>query len=320
MSVEPAKQFGPDALTDNQAADVAGEPQPADASQSDDAAAQKIVEFTPESAMRRPAKLVNEIYQNVMAGRALAWRMFRRNIKGMYRQTLLGLFWAFLPPLAHTALWVFLSSQGVTNFAKDIGSLYPIYVLSGMVLWQSFVEGLQAPLNVVQANRHMLSKLRFPRESVLMVGVYETFFNLTIRTLVLIPLLLWFGAAFGPSLLLAVLGGVLLILLGVGIGCFLMPVGMLYQDVGKFLVVAMPVWMLTTQIVWPAPKGWADSPFNWANPASPLLLFTRDLLVLGSSDHWFTAGIYAAAAVPLCLLGLLIFRVSVPILVERVSS
>ena len=63
---------------------------------------------TPDSALRDPAKLFADIAKDLWAGRELAWRMFLRNIRGLYRQTFLGLFWAFLPPIANTLVWVVL--------------------------------------------------------------------------------------------------------------------------------------------------------------------------------------------------------------------
>jgi len=232
--------------------------------------------FTPHSALRAPRQLLVELLRDIYQGHPLAWRMFLRDLRGLYRQTLLGLFWAFLPPLANTALWVFLARQGVTDFGEEIGARYPIYVLTGMIFWQSFMEGLMASINGVQRNRHILSKLRFPRESVLMVAMYDTFFNLLIRLAVLLPLLLLYQVSWGPQMLLVPLSATLLVLLGTAVGCLLMPLAMLYQDISRFLLVITPVWMIVTQIVYPPPENLESSPLNWANPASPLLLFSRD--------------------------------------------
>lgn len=288
--------------------------------------------YTAESSVRQPVALVKEIVSNVSAGRELAWRMFVRNIHGLYRQTLLGLFWAFLPPLANTAIWVFLSNRGVVKFDEGIDVAYTAYVLTGMVLWQSFVEAINMPLRIVKSNSSMLSKLRFPRESILMVGLYETIFNLIIRSAVLIPIVLYFVLA--PSLgiegkmaiwswgtLLTPIGALLLLLLGTALGLILLPLGMLYHDVGRALIVVVPLWMLTTQIIYPPPGSaseWAASPLNWLNPASPLLLATRDLFVLGDTVHWTSCGIYALVTIPLFLIGVIVYRVSIPILVERI--
>ena len=289
--------------------------------------------YTADSSLRNPHELIKEIFSNIVTGRELAWRMFVRNIRGLYRQTVLGLFWAFLPPLAHTAIWVFLFSAKIVDFGTELTFSYTAYVLTGMVLWQSFLESVNVPLKIVKSNRTMLAKLRFPRESILMVGLYETLFNLLIRCIVLLPILIFFvlvpsfgwegmyGAIWSWKTLCAPLGALLLVMMGMGIGLILLPFGMLYHDVEKGLVAFVSIWMLLTQIVYPPPGGpenWAASPLNWLNPASPLLLATRDVLVLGDTQHWLTAGAHALIAIPLFCAGVVIYRVSIPILVERI--
>ena len=61
-----------------------------------------------------------------------------------------------------------------------------------MIFWQAFIEAFQMPIDVINKNRNMISKLNFPRESLLMVGFGEVLFNFTIRSLLLIPAFLWF--------------------------------------------------------------------------------------------------------------------------------
>lgn len=290
----------------------------------------KLKIFSSEPSIRRPKELIVEIIHSVQSGRELAWRMFVRNLRGLYRQTMLGLFWAFLPPLANTAIWVFLYTRTIVDFGDNLNVAYVAYVLAGMVLWQSFVEAINAPLKVVKSNSSMLSKLRFPRESVLMVGLYESIFNLVIRSAVLLPILAFFvvapqlgmefkAAYWSWATLFAPLGAVLLILLGMGIGMLILPLGMLYHDIGRALIVITPIWMILTQIVYPPPTDdWASSPINWLNPASPLLLATRDLLVLGQTEHLISCAVYAAIAVPLFVFGVIVFRISIPVLVERI--
>jgi lipopolysaccharide transport system permease protein len=99
-----------------------------------------------------------------------------------------------------------------------------------------------------------------------------------------------------------------------------MPVGLLYQDVGKFLAVAIPVWMIVTPIVYQTPAGWDSNLLNWLNPASPLLTLVRDLMVFGKAEVWLSASVCLACCVPLLVVGLLYYRLSIPVLVERISG
>ena len=275
--------------------------------------------YDAKSESRSPVKLIKNIIADFLAGRELAWRLFLRNIRGLYRQTLLGLFWAFLPPIANTAIWIFLKQAGVFDMG-EITVNGTVYILSGMILWQAFIDAFQMPLNMLNKNKNMISKLNFPRESLLLVGVGEVLFDLAIRMLLLIPAFLIFQVAIQPTVLLAPIAILALVLLGTALGLLIMPFGSLYQDVGRFIGMVMPFWMILTPIIYMPKTELPGSLLNWLNPASPLLLLARDWLLIGSTEFLSTGLIFAAAVLPLLLLGLIVYRISIPVLVERMTA
>jgi lipopolysaccharide transport system permease protein len=63
------------------------------------------------------------MFRDLLAGRELAWRLTIRDISAQYRQTALGLIWAFILPLAHTITWIFLNSSGIVK-VSDTGIPY----------------------------------------------------------------------------------------------------------------------------------------------------------------------------------------------------
>jgi lipopolysaccharide transport system permease protein len=231
----------------------------------------------------------------------------------------LGLFWIFLPPLANTAIWVFLHAQRVLDFSfpKDIHPT--VYILTGMILWQAFVDALQMPMNQLNQNRSMISKLNFPREALLAEGLGEILFHTLVRALLLIPALLYFGANWSAAAWLSPLVALLMILFATGVGLLIMPIGSLYQDVSRFLSVGLPFWMILTPIIYAPFTTFPGNLLNWLNPASPLLMCSRDLLLLGSCGNpaalW-----YGLIAIPIFLLGLVVYRLSMPALIERMTS
>ena len=333
----------------------------------------KVTIYTPDNEIRHPIALFKSIFTDIWTSRELIWRLFSRNIKSLYRQTLMGFFWLFLPPLAAVGMWVFLKMQA--GFKFDVGVSYIVYVLTGMILWQGFSEAYQAGLNVVQGNRSMFSKVNVPRESMLMVKLCEVCFNLAIRTAVLIPLLFVFQVGFSWWQLFAIIGVPLIVMLGAGIGLILVPFGALYNDVGKLITILLPFWMICTPIVYPTPESMPSRLVLYANPASPLLVMTRDsFLGIGSagsvtapsseesesktkskvqtesdvktnakakpnvkaklnaksnpnarppvkkndnSDVRWLALVYGLLTIPIFLLGLLVYRASMPIIIER---
>ena len=280
---------------------------------------EEVTQYSSESEIRHPVKLLASIFRSFLDGRELAWRIFVRNLNSMYRQTLLGLFWAFLPPLANTAIWIFLKSQNVFEMG-DTGVDSTVYILTGMILWQAFIDAFQVPADVLNKNRSMISKLNFPRESLLLVGIGEVLFNLAIRVVLLIPAFLIFGVSLKTGALLAPLAIFLMCLFGVTIGLFLMPIGSLYKDVGRFISLFVPFWMIITPIIYVPPDEFPGTLLNWVNPASPLLLISRDLLLLGDTSHLLIGLIFGIATIPLFIIGLIVYRVSLPILIERMPA
>ncbi len=275
--------------------------------------------YNSEPEISRPLQLLKNVFQSAWEGRELAWRLFLRNLRGMYRQTALGLLWIFLPPLANTAIWVFLRAQRVLEFDFPAGVHPTVYILTGMILWQAFIDAFQMPLNALNQNRSMVSKLNFPREALLAEGLGEVLFNTLVRLLLLVPALLIYGAAWSPLALLAPLVAILMVLFATGLGLLILPIGSLYQDVSRFLSVGLPFWMILTPIIYAAPETFPGNLLNWLNPASPLLMCSRDLLLLGSCGNpaalW-----YGLLAIPLFLLGLVVYRLSLPALIERMTS
>lgn len=275
--------------------------------------------YNSEPEISRPLRLLGNVFRSAWEGRELAWRLFLRNLRGMYRQTALGLLWIFLPPLANTAIWVFLHAQRVLEFSfpKDIHPT--VYILTGMILWQAFVDALQMPLNQLNQNRSMISKLNFPREALLAEGLGEILFHTLVRALLLIPALLYFGANWSAAAWLSPLVALLMILFATGLGLLIMPIGSLYQDVSRFLSVGLPFWMILTPIIYAPFTTFPGNLLNWLNPASPLLMCSRDLLLLGSCGNpaalW-----YGLIAIPIFLLGLVVYRLSLPALIERMTS
>ncbi|MDA7859411.1 ABC transporter permease, partial [Mariniblastus sp.] len=161
-----------------------------------------VITYSAQSSIRNPVQLIRDIAMDFWFGRELAWRLFLRNIRGLYRQTLLGLFWAFLPPIANTAIWIFLRQANVFSMG-DTQVDGTVYILTGMILWQAFIDAFQMPLAMLNKNRNLISKLNFPRESLLLVGIGEVLFDLLIRLLLLIPAFLIFQVTVHASILYA---------------------------------------------------------------------------------------------------------------------
>lgn len=278
-----------------------------------------VTVYTPSSELTNPGQLVAAVCRSLWDGRELAWRLFVRDVSALYRQSLLGYVWAFLPPLATAAPYIFLSSQKIVNFGATPVP-YPVYVIIGTMLWQSFTDALNSSIRVVASNRNLLTRLNFPREALVVAGLFDVIFNSLVRLFIIAPAMWYFHVPVGASLLLFPVGLMALILLGLSIGLFLTPLSLLYTDIARGLAFFTAFWMLLTPVIYPPAKGGLAALLNTFNPASPVLVTTRDWLTAQPALH--VGGLVAVGAGSLVLLfvSILIYRVALPHLIERMGG
>lgn len=278
-----------------------------------------ITVYTPESPIRHPGRLFVDMFKDLFAGRELAWRLAVRDISAQYRQTALGLFWAFIMPLAHTLIWIFLSSSGIVTI-RDTALPYPIYVFTGTIIWAIFVDAVNAPLHQTTANKQMLAKINFPREALVISGIYQILFNGVIRITLMIFVLLIFKVYPGWTLILFPFGILSLILTGTALGLLLTPIGMLYTDIGRGIPLVMQFLMYLCPVVFPIPlEGWASVLFR-LNPMTPLIMTTRDWLTGISPEYLSSFSLINLFIIVLLLAVWVIYRTAMPILIERMSA
>ena len=275
--------------------------------------------YTTESQMHSPRLLLSSMISDIRASRELSWRLFIRDLSAQYRQSLFGVLWAFVPPIITSLIFIVLQSRNIVNFGEtDIP--YPVYVLVGTILWQLFVESLNAPLKTVTASKSILVKINFPREALIVSALLLTSFNLSIKLIVLAVIFFIFQVPLTWGMLLAPVAIIMLMLLGIALGLLITPIGMLYTDVTTALPVIASMWFFITPVVYPIPEQYPYSVIAILNPVTPLLVAARDLLTKGEIMNNLSFLLVSLFAIVVLLVGWVIYRISLPIIIERMSA
>lgn len=279
----------------------------------------KITVYTAESDVRHPWLLVADMVRDIASSRELAWQLFRRNMSAQYRQSVLGYLWILLPPLVTTLIWVFLSKTSILNIGHT-NVPYPVYVLTGNLLWQGFARTLLMPIQSVQREQSSLTKLNFPREALLMAGFYEAVLNAIMPLVLLVPVCLWYQVPFSGYQLMAPVGFAGLILFGYALGLLAAPVGLLFSDISRAIPIATQFLFFLTPIVYPVPTAFPAVLVARLNPVTPLLTSARDWLT-GQPAAMAVPFLWISAATFLLLVfGLLAYRLAMPHIVARMSA
>ncbi|AFY78753.1 ABC-type polysaccharide/polyol phosphate export systems, permease component [Pleurocapsa sp. PCC 7327] len=274
---------------------------------------------TPESLLRHPVQLFKQMWRDLLASRELAWRLMVRDLKAQYRQSFLGIAWAFLPPIFMAAGFTLANDAKVISVsATDIP--YPAYVMFSTALWQTFVEALNGPVQAVTLAKPMLSRVNFPREAIILAKLGEVFFNFAIKLILIVALFVWFRVPVSWTVILAPVALIHLIMLGTLIGMLLSPLGALYQDVSKGITMATGFWLFLTPVIYPVPSQGTFGVLVKLNPVTPLLVTTRELATTGVVSEPLGFWIVSIMTIVGLVLTWIAFRLALPYVIERISS
>lgn len=277
------------------------------------------VVYRPESQIRHPLQLFRQMGRDLLASRELAWRLLVRDISAQYRQSFLGIFWAFIPPIITAAGFTLAKSNGIVNIGNT-ELPYPAYVMFSMTLWQTFTEALNSPVQAVSSSKSMLARINFPREALVLAKLGEVFFNFAIKLILIVGLFIWFKISVTWSVILAPVALIHLFMLGTFLGLLLAPIGALYEDFSRGLTLITGFWLFLTPVVYPVPNNGLFGSIVKLNPVTPLLVTTRELATTGVISNPQGFWIASLIAIVGLLLAWIIYRLAMPFVVERISS
>ena len=264
-------------------------------------------------------KLLGQTLTDFFGSHFLALQLTRRDVSAQYRQSYFGILWLFITPLASAAIWMFLNSSGTITIT-DTGIPYPVYAFSGTLIWSILLESINAPMASTNAARGIISKINFPKEALVLSGIYKLLFNSSFKVLLLVVFIFAFGVGFHWSLLLLPLVLVMAVVFGTSLGLLITPIGLLYSDVSRLISMGLSLLMYVTPVVYGIPKTGIMKTIMTYNPFTPFILTSRDVAVGGSPEflNYFLG--LTGLGIVLFFIGLVIYRVSIPVIVERLSA
>jgi lipopolysaccharide transport system permease protein len=117
----------------------------------------------------------------------LAWR----DVSVRYKQTVIGLAWALIQPLATMTVFTIIFSK-VAKLPAEGAAPYALMVYAGLLPWQLFATSLTGASNSLIGNANLISKVYFPRLIVPASAVVVAFVDFLISFIILACLMLWY--------------------------------------------------------------------------------------------------------------------------------
>ena len=171
-----------------------------------------------------------------------------RDIKVRYRQTILGVAWAVLQPLA----FMFIFTLVFAKFGKinSGGAPYALFSYTGLVPWTLFATGLSLAVNSIAANMNLVKKIYFPREVFPIGVVIGCLVDFVIASSLVAVLMVSYRFPANPQLVwLPWLIGVEVAFL-ISLSLFVSALNVFYRDIKYLVPLAVQLWMFVTPVIY----------------------------------------------------------------------
>lgn len=173
-----------------------------------------------------------------------------RDIKVKYKQTYLGILWALLQPLGMMAIFTFIFSR--TLKLETPISHYPVFVLSGLILWGLFNNSVSHAAESMIENANIIKKIYFPRLIIPCSAILVSLFDFLMALLIFIILCIWYKQPVAWNAVLFFPAGIVLTLLAAfGLGTFLSALNIKFRDFRYVVPFLLQVLFFSSQVIFP---------------------------------------------------------------------
>ncbi len=251
----------------------------------------------------RPPPLIEELLALVKY-QELVRQFVSRAIKTRYKRSVLGVLWTMLNPLLTMVVLSLVFSQ---LFRFSIEN-YPVYVLSGLVMWIFFSTSTSSAMGEMLWSGSLLGRIYVPKSVFSVAAVGTGLVNLLLSLIPLFLIAIVLQVEITPAILVMPLSILLLATFTLGVGLLLSTAVVYFADMMPVYDVILIIWMYTTPIIYsldivPEQVRW----LFYLNPLYYMITIFRDPIYNGTIpplNIWLIAAGFSLAAL---ILGGVIF-------------
>nr|MBP3597981.1 ABC transporter permease [Eubacterium sp.] len=183
---------------------------------------------------------MSQVIKNFSKYRYLLGELAKKNIKLKYRRSYLGILWTMIEPLLVMIVLSAVFEKLLDRSGQDpvfAGVPFPIYVLTGRLLYSFFSSATNAAMRSIRSNSGMIKKVYVPKYMYPLSGILSNFVIFLISMIVLICVMGFYivtgkyQAAMNWRIIMSVVPLLNLLLLTVGVGLILATLCVFFRDI-----------------------------------------------------------------------------------------
>jgi lipopolysaccharide transport system permease protein len=243
--------------------------------------------------------------------RAFILGSVKREFQSKYQNSLLGIAWPILNPLAMIFIYTLVFSQVMRAKLPGVDSTfaYSIYLCIGIITWNLFAEITLRSQTVFLDNANLLKKLNFPKLCLPIIVISNAMLNFLLVFLIFTAFLVltgsfpgWVYFAVIPLLLIQV---AFAISLGISLGIL----NVFFRDIGQMYGIFLQFWFWLTPIVYASDiLPVYARPYLALNPMMSIIDGYHAIFIAGQYPQWNSLWYVSLLTLALAFIGVHLFR------------
>jgi len=178
--------------------------------------------------------------------RFLVRNLVRKEIRGRYRNAMLGYTWAVLEPAMLASVYYFLFIMLAGNADK----MYPVWVILGIIVWSCFGKALQGTVSSLSRNGQTIHLVYFPRIIFPMAAVQGNIIISMMSCFVVLPIMVVFDLPVTIYLLYVPLSILMAGFLAIGLGMLVAPLNCAHRDIEHLFRFIVRAGFFLSPVMW----------------------------------------------------------------------
>lgn len=247
---------------------------------------------------------MNTYIENFKKFQPLLNELITRDIKNKYRKSILGVFWTILNPLF---MMIVLSVVFSNLFKFDI-EYFPVYLLSGQLIFNFFSESTTNAMGAIIANGPLIKKIYVPKYVFVLSRIFSSSINLLASFTALIFVMLAMRVELHYTILLVPIPLFFVIGFSLGVGLLLAALTVKFRDIMHLYSVFVTALMYLTPVIYPMSilPEWLEK-VVLLNPLTNILIMFRDVMMNNTLPSILSMVIAFAEVIVVMVLGLYVF-------------
>jgi len=222
---------------------------------------------------------------HLLNNKKLIFTLIKNDFQKQYLGSYLGLFWAFAQPLTYMVVIWFVFTYGFRQANTSNGAPYFLWLITGMVPWFFFANGLSTGTNAVVGNAFLVKKVAFRVSILPIVSIGSALLIHLVLILFLMLCALLYGYMPTFYWLQIFYYVTLSTLFLIGLSWLTASIRVFIKDISSFVSVVLQIGFWATPIFWNV--GMIPHKYHWIlnlNPAYYLVEGFRDTFI---NKTWF---------------------------------